>query len=102
MPTTFRTVPDWFSWDNEGGGVAVGSLAGDGTQDLVVLMVDSPAGPNRAFFRVGRDMGVDGGVSGGWSPWAEVPDWFAWNNQGAGIALADLGGSVAASTPAER
>ena len=43
MPATFRAVPDWFSWDNEGGALAVGSLSGDGTQDLLVLMVDNTA-----------------------------------------------------------
>jgi len=93
MAVTFREVPDWFSWNNEGGGVAVGSLAGDGQQDLVVLMVDAPVGQNQAFFRVGRALGADGAVTGGWTPWVAVPDWFSWDNQGAGIAVADLDGT---------
>ncbi|HYT10131.1 MAG TPA: hypothetical protein VEL73_05655, partial [Mycobacteriales bacterium] len=90
---TFREVPDWFSWDNQGGGVAVGSLAGDGRQDLVVLMVDSPQGQNRALYRVGKALDAGGAVTGGWTPWVQIPDWFSWENQGAGIALADLGGT---------
>src|SRR5215204_2521880 len=93
MPATFRAVPDWFSWNNQGGGVAAGSLAGDGTQDLLVLMVDGPAGANQGYYRVGRNLVADGAVTGGWTPWIAVPDWFSWTNQGAGIAVADLDGN---------
>ncbi|HEV3014727.1 MAG TPA: hypothetical protein VG499_15760, partial [Actinomycetota bacterium] len=95
MPNQFIGVPDWFSWENEGGGVAVASLAGDGAQDLVVAMVDAPAGKNQGLFRVGRGLAADGTVTGGWTPWIPVPDWFSHQNQGAGIALADLGGNGA-------
>lgn len=91
MPDIFKAVPDWFSWDNQGGGVAVASLAGDGSQDLVVLMVDSPEGQNRGLYRVGRAVDDAGTVSAGWTPWVDVPDWFSHQNQGAGVALADLG-----------
>jgi hypothetical protein len=91
MANVFRAVPDWFSWENQGGGVAVGSLAGDGTQDLVVLMVNSPNGQNQGLYRVGRTLDGAGQVTG-WSPWVEVPDWFSHDNQGANIALADLDG----------
>src|SRR4029450_4170283 len=91
MPDIFKAVPDWFSWDNQGGGVAVASLAGDGRQDLVVLMVDSPEGQNRGLYRVGRAVDDAGTGSAGWTPWVDVPDWFSHQNQGAGVALADLG-----------
>ena len=91
MPNQFIGVPDWFSWENEGGGVAAASLAGDGVQDLVVLMVDSPEGKNQGLFRVGRALDGAGAITGGWTPWMAVPEWFSHQNQGAGIALADLG-----------
>jgi hypothetical protein len=91
MLTDFAFVPDWFGTDNVDGGVAVGDLHGDGSTDLVVFMIDAPAGPNGGFYRVGRRF-VDGAVTGGWSPWQRVPDWPFWENAGGGIALADLGG----------
>jgi Domain of unknown function (DUF1929) len=90
MANVFRPVPDWFSWDNQGGGIAVGSLAGDGTQDLVVLMVNNPDGQNQGLYRVGKMLDDTGQVTGGWSPWTDVPDWFSHENQGANVALADL------------
>ena len=91
MLTDFAFVPDWFGTDNVDGGVAVGDLHGNGSTDLVVFMIDAPAGPNGGFYRVGRRF-VDGAVTGGWGPWQRVPDWPFWENAGGGIALADLGG----------
>jgi hypothetical protein len=92
VANVFRPVPDWFSWQNQGGGIAVGSLAGDGTQDLAVLMVDSPPGPNQGLYRFGRALDRQGAVTGAWTPWIPVPDWFSHENQGANLALADLDG----------
>ena len=37
MPDLFRTVPDWFSFENQGAGVALADLSGSGLRDLVVL-----------------------------------------------------------------
>jgi hypothetical protein len=90
MPNAFLPIPDWFAWDNQGGGVAVASLAGDGAQDLVVLMVDNPVGQNRGLYRVGKTLDSAGNVTAGWGPWLDIPDWFSHENQGAGIAVADL------------
>ena len=87
MPNQFIGVPDWFSWENEGGGVAVASLAGDGAQDLVVAMVDAPAGKNQGLFRVGRGLDTAGQVTGGWTPWIPVPDWFSHQNQGVAVTV---------------
>jgi hypothetical protein len=39
---------------------------------------------------VGRDLDVDGDVTGGWGDWQTVPDWYFWESQDAGIALSDL------------
>jgi len=86
-------VPDWRSWENQGGAVAVADLDGNGRPDLIVLRVDSPAGANGAYYRVGRGLDANGAVTGGWSPWIKVPDWTFHENQGAGIALADLDGN---------
>jgi hypothetical protein len=93
MAAGFVTIPDWFSFENQGANVAVADVDGDGHPDVVVLMVDHPIpGPNRGFYRVGRKLDTTGDVIGGWGPWMTVPDWFSFENQGAGVAVADLGG----------
>jgi FG-GAP repeat len=91
MITDFTAVPDWFPFQNAGAGLAVGDVDGDGRPDLVVLMVDDPQGQNAGYYQVGWGV-ADGEVSGGWSAWAAVPDWFSWANEGAGVAVADHGG----------
>ncbi len=83
-------IPDWFSWENQGAGVAIADLNQNGKLDLIVLMVDSPPGKNQGFYKIGRDLDANGNVTGGWSAWIAVPDWFSWENQGVGIAIADL------------
>ena len=65
-------------------------LAGGGSQDLVITMVDSPAGVNRGLYRVGRALDGAGAVTGGWTPWIDIPDWFSQQNQGLAVAVADL------------
>jgi hypothetical protein len=90
MPNAFINVPDWFPWENQGAGATVGDLDGDGRPELIVLMVDNPPGQNQGLYRVGKGLDDAGTVTGGWGNWIGVPDWFAFENQGAGIALADV------------
>jgi hypothetical protein len=93
MPANYLQIPDWFSAENQGANIAVAALSNSGAQDLIVLMVDSPAGQNRGLFRIGRNLDSNGNVTGGWTPWIDVPDWFSWENQGTGIAVGDLTGA---------
>ena len=67
MANGFITIPDWFSFENQGAGVALADLSGGGPRDLVVLMVDSPPGQNRGFYRVGKGIAADGTATGGWT-----------------------------------
>ena len=90
--TTWTAVPDWNPWFNEGSGIAVADVSGNGRPDLIVFMVDGvPDGANAGYYRIGWDLDVTGAVSG-WSPWLAVPDWFSWANEGADIAVADVDG----------
>src|SRR5689334_4984765 len=85
MPQGFTQIPDWFSWENQGAGIAIARSS------MFVMMVDHPGQqPNRGLYRIGRNLDTAGNVSGGWSGWIDIPDWFSWENQGADIALADL------------
>src|SRR3954447_15623928 len=90
MPNGFIPIPDWFSFENQGAGVALADLSGGGPHDLVVLMVDNPPGVNRGLYRVGKGIAADGTATGGWTGWIDVPDWFSFENQGAGVAVTDL------------
>ncbi|WP_378736990.1 galactose oxidase-like domain-containing protein [Nocardia brasiliensis] len=85
-------VPEWFGWENQGAGIALADLSGNGQLDLVIFLVDNPPGQNQGYYRIGRDLAADGTVTGGWTPWLQVPDWYGWENQGADICLTVLDG----------
>lgn len=92
MALTFFPVPDWASSENQGANIAVADLDKDDLPELIVLRVDHPTpGPNRGFYRVGRRLDALGNITGGWGPWIEIPQWNSIENQGAGIAVANLG-----------
>ncbi|QVI20125.1 hypothetical protein KHQ06_28320 [Nocardia tengchongensis] len=91
MAGQFVPIPDWFSQNDQDCGIAVADLTGQGVLDIVVLEVDDPAGQNSGNYRVGHALAADGRV-GSWGPWLPVPDWWGWENQGAGLIVADLDG----------
>ena len=86
-------VPDWFPWENAASGLAVADLSGDGRPDLVIFMVDDvPNGPNAGYYQIGWSLDGAGAVTGGWSGWLPIPDWFSWANAGGDITIADVDG----------
>src|SRR4051812_1007717 len=90
MPKGYQQIPDWFSAENSGGGVAIADLDRNGKQHLVVFMVDNGPRQNRGLFRIGRNLDSAGIVQGGYTPWIDVPDWFSFENDGGSIAVADI------------
>lgn len=92
--TQWRDVPDWFSWENQGAGVAVGDVDGDGGRDLIVFQIDNAVGVNQAFYRIARGLGDDGVPADGWGEWLGAPFWFSWENQGGDVAVASIDGEL--------
>jgi hypothetical protein len=71
----WQAVPDWRFWENQGAGIAVADLDGDGVAELIVLAVDNPVGQNGAYYSVGWRLDARGRPADGWGPWLPVPDW---------------------------
>ena len=90
--TDWLEVPDWFSWENQGAGVAIADLENKGVLDLVIFQIDNAIGQNQAFYRIGKNININGAISNGWSTWLGVPNWFAWENQGGGVAVLNQNG----------
>ena len=61
-------------------------LSGDGKQDLGGILIDNPPGLNRGIYQVGPSLDANGNVTGAWTGWIDVPDWFSWENQGACVS----------------
>lgn len=91
--TSIKPVPGWFGWENQGAAVALWDINSNGRKDLVVFHLDNPVGDNHGYYRVGWNLDGGGNVTGGWSAVKAVPNWFGWENQGAGIAIADINGN---------
>src|SRR5205085_601170 len=79
--TPWIDVPDWFSWENQGGGIAVADITGTGRPDLVVLAVDNPPGRNQACYRIGTDLDADG-IAAAWSVPLGINNWSSWDRRG--------------------
>ncbi|OQP44151.1 hypothetical protein A4H97_33655 [Niastella yeongjuensis] len=82
-------IPGWFGTNNQGGGIAVTDITGNGRPDLLVFFIDNPKGENHGYYRIGWDMKNNGQVSS-WSEIFQVDGWFGSETSGAGVALVKL------------
>lgn len=89
----FKTIPGSLGPENQGGGIAVADLNGDGRPELIVFYIDNPVGENRGYYRIGWNLDKNGDVKGGWSQIKAIPGWFGKENQGGGVAVSDIDGN---------
>jgi len=88
--TSAIPVPGWFGNESQGGGVALANIGHGPGLDLVVFHIDHPSGGNAGYYRIGWDLDATGNVKGGWTNPIPIPGWFGNDNQGGGIAVADI------------
>jgi len=75
-------------FDNEGGGVAISDINGNGKPDMILMGIDAPRGVNSFWYKVLFDIDENGypsRQSGVFSIQAN-----GWDNAGGGIAISDL------------
>ena len=85
-------VPGWFGDSTQGAGITTAFIRGTDRPDLVIFHIDDPGGSNAGYYRIGWTIAGDGTVET-WTPPIAIPGWFGNDNQGGGIAAADLDGS---------
>ena len=85
-------IPGWWGADTAGLAAALWDLDGSGRLDLVVAWIDSPAGGNTIYYRIGRNLD-NLGVATSWTPEIAVPGGVGDDSSGLGIALTDFAGN---------
>lgn len=85
-------VPGWFGADNEGGGIALADLNGNGRPELISFFITNPSGENSGYYRIGFDVDAYGVPAGGWTL-LNVPGWFSADTDGGDVAISDLNGN---------
>ena len=73
---------DWFSWFNQGAGVAVADLDNNGRPEIIVFQIDNPPGENVGCCRVGWNLDQAGVVQDGWGPWVRFDGWGSTRKSG--------------------
>lgn len=96
--TQWNEILEWWGSSANGGGMAIGSLNGNSSPDLVLLHIDhtsSNGGGNNAYYRVLWDVQYQNGDyrhTSSTGPIA-IGNWWGSSNQGAGAALYDIDGN---------
>jgi hypothetical protein len=86
--TDSYSIPGWFGDNNDGGGITVADINGNGKPDLVAFSIDNPSGANGGYYRIGWDLD-DEGKTGNWSNHQSIP-WQGDSQSGGGITAADV------------
>ena len=87
-----RPVPGWFGDENQGGGVAMFDINGNGQPDMVVFHMDNPSGENHGYYRIGWNVRRERHRQRRLDESIQVPGWFGAETQHGGVAVADLDG----------
>jgi hypothetical protein len=82
---------DWFSWFNQGAGIAVADIDGNGRPEVIIFQIDNPPQENAGWFRIGWNLDNQGAVQDGWGAWVKFEGWASWEDEGGGLALAFFG-----------
>ncbi|MET7877590.1 DUF3892 domain-containing protein [Micromonospora profundi] len=102
-----RTGNEW-TWEDQGfpvdsrGAGSIGAEPAGGVRwalplgfmsNLVAAHVDNGVTDNVIYHRVGRNLGFEAEVRGGWTAQIDKPGPIGWETQGLGIAVADVNGN---------
>ncbi len=85
-------IPGWFGSESQGAGIAVADISRNGRPDLVMFHIDNAFRANRGYYRIGWELDRLG-IAVRWSDPILLPDPFADETRGGGIAIADVDGN---------
>ncbi|MFC0506523.1 FG-GAP-like repeat-containing protein [Micromonospora costi] len=78
--------------ENQGAGIAIADISGNGRPDLLLFWISEQAGPNTGHYQIGWDIDANGVPTAGWSDVKGLPEPIADQIQGADVTLADIDG----------
>jgi len=88
--TDFVEIPHAFADSNEGGGITIADIDGNGEPELIVLSIDSLKGPNRGHYSIGWNID-EKGITSKWTERQSIP-WQGDGSAGGGITAQDMNG----------
>ncbi|MDY6990533.1 MAG: hypothetical protein SWQ30_21020 [Thermodesulfobacteriota bacterium] len=83
-------IPGWFGSCDQGGGIAMGDINGQGGPELIAIHLNcSSDTPRAVYYRIGWDMDREGSLAS-WTDPIEIPVLFSRASAGAGITMGDI------------
>jgi|GEM_PF-2406997 len=78
---------------NDGGGIDIDDIDGDGKLDMILYWIDNPEETNTPYYRVGWGLNSQG-TTAKWGPPIELPrGWWGNDDTGGGVAVGDIDGN---------